>query len=159
VSSSAALKWFVLVVLLLTLGWKVAARSYVSSQPDETAGATRVAEFLVRNHFELVESKEIAFRLQLFRAAAPACRMFVAVEEPRGWHRDLIRSLATATDRTFVVFGGRIYQNQPMLLTVSDFLWSRLMGQLGIGIHSRPVIAVIATPSCEADRLPWNELG
>ena len=44
-------------------------------------------------------------------------------------------------------------------LTVSDFLWARFQRELGLKAEATPVLAVIATTSCEAERLPWSELG
>jgi hypothetical protein len=62
-------------------------------------------------------------------------------------------------DRTFVVFRGKIYKDQPTWLTVPYFLWARLKRELGLGAHTPPLLAVIATPNCDAERLPWRELG
>jgi hypothetical protein len=85
--------------------------------------------------------------------------MKVALTSSRGWHRDLISNLTTPADRTFVVFRGRVYSEQPMWLTVPDFLWSKLVSGLGLSVYPAPVITVIAEPSCGAERLPWKELG
>jgi hypothetical protein len=46
-----------------------------------------------------------------------------------------------------------------MWLTVSDFLWSRFRRELGFKTEPSPILAVVATRNCEAERLPWNELG
>ena len=80
----------------------------------------------------------------------------------------LVRSLGTttpfaATQRSgtsvFVVFRGRTYKDQPTWLTVPYFLWSRLQRELGLRADTAPLLAVIATPSCDAERLPWGRLG
>ena len=77
-----------------------------------------------------------------------------------GSDRDrIMRRHATAADTVFVVFGGRIYAEQPTWLTVSDFLWARFRRELGLRAEATPVFVVIATKGCEAERLPWSELG
>ena len=159
-SCSPTFKWIVPLLLVLTLGWKWAASSqvFVSTEADEQVAAAKVAGFLARNYFNVVGPENVMFGLQLIHATAGACDMRVAISSSRGWHRDLIRNFAKPTDRTFVVFGGTIYPRQPIWRTVPDFLWSRFLGKLGVNIHPRPVITVLAGPDCDAMRLAWSEL-
>jgi len=162
VKSSPILKWGVAVLLVLTLGWKWAATVYgsaVDPNEEEQAAARRVAGFLVRNHLNVTGPREVVFGMQMIEANAGLCRMRVALTSSRGWHRDLIRNMTQAGESNFVVFGGRIYAEQPMWRTVPDFLWTKLVQKLGLNVHSTPVITVIAGPACDADRLPWKELG
>ena len=95
----------------------------------------------------------------MIRAAAGACRMLVANSNPIAWDRDVIRRNATVADRVFVVFRGRTYKEPPTWLTVPYYLWSRLQRELGLRVQAAPLLAVIATASCDAERLPWSELG
>jgi hypothetical protein len=162
VRSSRALKYSVLLLLIgLTLGWKWAVISYGggsdAGEPEDKVAAREVAAFLARNHFSVVEPREFVFGLQLLEATAGLCRMRVTLSSSRGWHRDLIRNLSASADRTFVVFGGQIYPEQPMWRTVPDFLWSRLLSGLGFNVHGTPVITVMAGPNCEAEQLPWSD--
>ena len=53
----------------------------------------------------------------MVRATAGACRILVVKASPDGSDRDQIRRQATAADTVFVVFGGRIYAEQPTWLT------------------------------------------
>ena len=96
--------------------------------------------------------------MQLIVARAPLCDMKVALTSSRGWHRDLIGQLAAGSAKTFIVFRGRVYDQQPMLLTVTDFLWARFLGGLGLRVHASPVITVMMGANCEAERLPWADL-
>jgi hypothetical protein len=162
VRSSRALKYSVLLLLIgLTLGWKWALISNGSGsdagEPEDKVAAREVAAFLARNHFSVVEPREVVFGMQLLEATAGLCRMQVTLSSSRGWHRDLIRNLSASADRTFVVFGGQIYPEQPMWRTVPDFLWSRLLSGLGFNVHATPVITVMAGPNCEAEQLPWSD--
>src|SRR5262249_17722240 len=113
--------------------------------------------FLFRNHFTIVGARNATFGMQIVEATAGLCRLRVVLSASRGWHRDLIRSITKPEERTFVVFHGKIYSEQPMLLTVFDFLWYKLLTKIGVGAHATPVMTVMADPNCEADRLRWNE--
>jgi hypothetical protein len=154
-------KWGVLLLLLLllfTLGWKLAVRPGDSWELKEKETQLKVAEFLVRQRFIVAVSEIVHEGEPMIRATAGACRMLVVKSPALGWDRDLIRRQATAGDQIFVVFAGRIYAEQPTWLTVPDFLWARLRRELGANAQPTPVLAVIATTSCAAERLPWNEL-
>lgn len=159
-SCSRALKWGVAPLLVLTLGWKwvVSSRVPASSEPEEQIAAHRIAEFLERNYFHVVENREVVFGMQLIEATAGACRLRVAVSASRGWHRDVIKKYTKSTDHTFVDFGGMIYAEQPMWRTIPDFLWWQVMRKLGFESHPTPVITVMADPNCDAERLPWSQL-
>ena len=73
-------------------------------------------------------------------------------------HCAAIRRNATDGDRVFVVFRGRTYEEQPTWLTVPYFLWSRFERELGMRAEAAPLLSVIATAGCGAERLPWSEL-
>ena len=152
------LKWFVLLLLPLTLGWKLAVRPSDSGELKEKDAQGKIAEFLVRQHFTVAVSDKMEEGRPAIRATAGACRMLVAKSPAMGWDRDMIRRHATVADEVFVVFAGKIYAEQPTWLTVSDFLWTRLRRELGVNVQPTPVLVVIATTSCAAERLPWDEL-
>jgi hypothetical protein len=159
VSSSPALKWYVILLLLpLTLGWKLAVRPGGSGEVAATEAQRKVAEFLVRQHFSVTVSEQTTEGQLMILATAGGCRMLIAKSPAVGWDRDLIRRYAAAEDRIFVVFRGEVYAEQPTWLTVTDFLWARFRRELGMGAQAAPVLAVIATATCEAERLPWAEL-
>jgi len=150
------LKWFLVLALLLTLGLKLVVR------PDRSAASApdvqqKVAEFFLRQRFTVVLPDRTGEGM--LRASAGPCRILVANSDPIAWDSDAIRRNAMAADHVFVVFRGRIYQDPPTWLTVPDFLWSRFQRELGLRAHAAPLLAVIATTSCNAERLPWGELG
>jgi hypothetical protein len=158
VSFSPGVKWCVLLLLLpVTLGWKVAARS----GEVRDVRAKDVAEFLTRQHFIVSEQgQQGQFEGKpVVRASVGACRMLVAQLSAIGWERDAIGRNVSSMDEAFVVFGGKIYREQPTWLTATDFLWSRFQRELGLRVQGTPLLAVIASRSCEAERLPWSELG
>jgi len=162
VSCSPAFKWFLLLLfplVLASIGWKLAASPANSiDSSDSTAAVRLVTDFLDRHHFNIVASSEMPGGTPVFRVNFRACQMLIALSSPRGWDRDMIRKLARSDDQSFVVFHGRVYAEQPMLRTVAEFLWSRLLGELGLEARAAPVVAVSAPPSCDAKGLPWQEL-
>jgi predicted small integral membrane protein len=160
VSSSPGLKWFILLLLPLTLAWKLAVRPGGSGELNGRDVQRNVAEFLVRQHFIVAVSDNVEEMGQpAIRASAGACRILIAKSPALGWNRELVRRYATTGDRVFVVFRGSVYAEQPTWLTLTDFLWARLRRELGFSAQATPVLAVIATTSCDAERLPWGELG
>src|SRR5262249_6182489 len=145
VNYSHALKWCLLALLIaLTLGWKWAGHAREPSIQDVQL---RVAEFLDRQHFTVVRSAEAGEGDPMVRATAPTCRMLVSKSPVLGWDQATVRRLVSAGDQVLVVFRGKVYQDPPSWLVVSDFLWSRLRRQLGLKFEVNPVFTIIATTS------------
>ena len=151
---SPVLKLSVLLVLVaLTLELKWAA---TVSEPNVKDTQLSVAEFLARQHFAVsVPEKE---GWTTIRATTPVCRMLVTNSPVLGWDRDVVARSATAGDHVFVVYRGKVYAERPSWLIVS-YLWSRFLRELGLKVQSTSVLAVIATTGCNAERLPWDQLG
>jgi hypothetical protein len=153
VNSSSALRWFLTIVLLLSVAWKIAIPS--DNGNDQK---TPLIDFFERNHFEVSVTDLTLNNAPIIRAKTESCRLQIVRLAPNGSDRDLFRHLASGTDRAFVVFRGRVYTQQPIFWTVLDDLWSRHLRELGLTRHDTPVIAVAANSSCNAERLPWDEL-
>ena len=154
---STALKWFLILALPLTLGLKLVVRPD-RSVASETDVLQKVAEFFRRQHFTVALSDRAGEGQSMLRASAGPCRILVAKSDPIAWDSAAIRRNATDGDRVFVVFRGRTYDEQPTWLTVPYSLWSRLERELGLRAQAAPLLSVIATESCDAERLPWSEL-
>ena len=154
---STALKWFLILALPLTLGLKLVVR------PDRSVASAAdvqqtVAEFFLRQRFTVALPDRTGEGQYMLRASAGPCRILVASSNPMAWDSAAIRRNATDGDRVFVVFRGRTYEDQPTWLTVSYFLWSRVERELGLRAQAAPLLSVIATAGCGAERLPWSEL-
>jgi hypothetical protein len=159
-SSFPVLKWFVILLLPVTLGLKLIVRPGADlGELNDRQVQRRVAEFLSRQHFSVVSADKVEEGRPLVQASIGACRMIVAKSPAIGSDRDVLRRLATATERVFAVYRGKVYADQPTWLTVSDYLWARLQRELGLNTQSAPVLAVVAAPSCGAEQLSWDELG
>jgi len=140
-------------MLLVALGWKIAI------QPDDPNYLKEdLIKFLERNHFSVVVTDEVVNDTPIIRATTASCHLQIGRLTPDGSNRDLIRHIAAGTDRSFVVFRGAVYAQQPILLTVLNYLWSRFLRELGLIRHIAPVITVAVNSSCNAERLPWGEL-
>ena len=161
VKSSPALKWLLLLLLPITLGPKLATRAGTQlGAVNDKQVQLDVVEFLSRQHFSVIQFEKFEEGQPMLRATAAACRMLVAKSPAIGSDRDVLGQLVTADDRFVIVYRGKVYANQPTWLTVSDLLWARLRRQIGLDTQAAPpVLAVIASASCGADRLPWDELG
>lgn len=153
---SPALKWIIVLMLPLTLVWKM---SVASEDRYERTG--EIIKFLVDQKLDVQASEQYSMQNiimpNILEATSRSCRMLVANIEPDGSNETLIRNLATATDRVFIVFRGKVYDQRPSLLTVSYYVWTRILRELGIMRHTAFVVAVVATASCNAEQLPWDE--
>jgi hypothetical protein len=147
------IKWCFGVILLLSIAWKIAI-------PPENPGDLEesLVGFFERNHFSVAVSEQMVNHLPLMQANAVSCHLQIASLTPDGSNLNLIEALFGDNDRLFVVFRGQVYAQQPISWTVLSYLWSRVLRELGFIRHISPVIAVAANSSCDAERLPWNEL-
>jgi len=153
-----ALKYVLLIVLLsVSLGWKVLARASPNEPPTDRAVQVRLAEFLIRQHFSVAMAERAEQGKPALTASAGACRLLAIRSPALGWDRDLVRRYAEADDQVFIVFRGQIYADQPTFRTVLDTLSSRFMRELGFKSAPSPVFAVVARSGCEATRLPWDK--
>jgi len=149
------LKLFVLLVLVaLTLGLKWAA---AVSEPNVKDAQLSVAEFLARQHFAVSVPEKASEGWTTIRATTPGCRMLVTNSPVLGWDRDVVARSATAGDRVFIVYRGRVYAERPSWL-IASYLWSRLLRELGVKVQPTSLLAVVAATSCDAERLPWDQL-
>jgi len=141
-------------VLLLTIGWKIAI------QPDDQNYLKEdLIKFLELNHFNVVVTDEVEnVYTPIIRATTASCDLRIARLTPDGSNGDLIRHLVAGTDRSFIVFRGTVYAQQPVVWTVLNYFWSRFLRELGLIEHITPVISVAANSSCKAEQPPWGEL-
>jgi hypothetical protein len=151
VSFSPTLRWFIAIFVSLTLAWKLTVGA-------ETDGYLKegVIAFLTREGFHAVEIEDANSRRIL--AVNSLCRMRMTTVSSDGSDRDMMRSLVTADESLIFVYRGKVYQEQPTLLTVSVELWTRLLRKIGLTNRHDPVFAVLAQRQCDIERLPWDQL-
>ena len=115
-----------------------------------------IAAFLEGQNFEVAVSDENLEYMRIVDAKLPSCHMRVARISPLGHEADLIRRLNEPNSRTYYVFRGVVYLDQPVYLTVVNYISFRFLRELGFVSRVPPVLAVVT--SCDADNLPWNML-
>jgi hypothetical protein len=150
---SPALKWLIAVLLPLSLGWKITVHPEDPSELNHS-----LIEFFARHQFNTVVMDDNLDPAPVIRATTDGCRIFVVEVAPDGGDGQFARRFATSTDDIFVVFRGRVYPNPPTLVAVVSERWSRLLRKMGMEHYQTSVIAVVASTTCNAERLPWNEL-
>ena len=166
VSSSNLFKCFLAIVFLLSVAWKIASPSISDNFPrnDLTPSINyndlknALTSFLERNYSDLVVTEQRVNLISILVANTASCRLRIIRLAFDGSDRDLVQHLASGADRLFIVFRGRVYTQQPVLLTLISTLWSMCLRKLGLIEHIPPVIAVAANSFCDAERLPWSEL-
>jgi hypothetical protein len=152
-SYSHVFNWFVGIILLLSIAWKIAIPPENPSDLEES-----LIKFFKRNHFNVTVSEQLVNHLPIMQATTASCHLQIASLAPDGSNLDLIRALLGDPNRMFIVFRGQVYMQQPISWTVLSYLWSMVLQELGLIRHISPVIAVVANSSCDAEQLPWNEL-
>jgi hypothetical protein len=147
----SALRWWLIVLLPLTIAWKLAIKA---EDPAEVQKS--IIEFLRQQDFAIAITDDRMEYMDIIRATSPSCELQVAKISPLGHEADLVRKVAPPGDRTFYLYRGKVYQDQPIRLTVQDYFLYRTLRELGFARRVPPVLAV--TSSCEAERLPWRAL-
>jgi hypothetical protein len=151
VSFSPVLKLLLAVFLPLTLFWKLTVKA-----DNDDRRENDIIAFLARQGFDEVEAADLNF--PGMRAVNGTCHMRIITPSYYGADRDIIRDLVAADETVMFVHQGRVYQQQPILLTVSAKLWTRALRKMGVAYRHTPVLAVVAQRQCDADRLPWDQL-
>jgi hypothetical protein len=148
---SPALKLLLAVLLPLTLVWKLTVRAENDDHPEDD-----IIAFLSQQGFHAVVSEGMILRG--IQAVNGTCRMRIMMPSYYGADRDMVRNLVAADESLMFVHQGKVYQEQPILLTVSAELWARALHKMGLVDRPVPVLAVVAQRQCEAERLPWDQL-
>src|SRR3954447_21849559 len=145
------------VLLVFSLGLKLGLSSVPGEDDTAAAMAGQIAGFLGGQGFrpgEVIDNPG----LPLVPAARDGCSLLVAEVSPEGWHRETLRRMAGPDDRTFFVFGGAVYEEQPIWRSWVRHQWHRLNGLVGRRLAVRPVLGVVARPGCALRAVAWRGL-
>ncbi len=152
--SSRATKLSFAVLLILTLVLKVLAAPNQLG-PEERANMVRnqIAGFLARHGLQpgLDDSLGVSGR-------SGECRLLVVEAAYQGWHRDTLRRLAAQKDQLRFYFRGRMYADQPIWLTRLSGHWATFLQSFGLNTPVEPVLGIVASPICNLNAMPWQEL-
>jgi hypothetical protein len=159
VNYTSVFRWSIAMLIVPTVAWKIAASPVSSNDLKEG-----LVTFLERNSFTVIAAdKMINADLLLtyvptIQATKSSCRLLITRLNFDGSNLQLVKSRLASTDRQFVIFRGKIYDSQPISLTLANYFKSRFLSLLGLPHRAAPTIAVGSNSSCDADRLRWEDL-
>ena len=152
VKCSLALRWSILILLPLTIAWKLAVKP---ENPIEIEDA--IVEFLANQKFNVTVTKEaMYYMMPIIEASSASCSLRVMRVSPLGDEANVVHSFGGSTDHIFFVFRRSVYTQQPVWLTRTSYLWFKFLVELGLVSRIPPVIAIAS--SCNAEQLPWGVL-
>jgi hypothetical protein len=154
--SQSAPRALLAALAVVSVSLKVVAASSLPPPPaSEASGA--VTDLLKRGGFTIAADVEDVDFLTIF-AHARHCDLRLAIVSPHGWHRNLVQRLAAPNEKVSFIFDGAIFDQQPVWRTWLSFYVSRARHFLGFRAATKPVLAVLATPTCPIESLPWSEV-
>ncbi|HET6378307.1 MAG TPA: hypothetical protein VFG05_08400 [Methylocella sp.] len=153
-NASRALKLAFGALLILTLGLKLWSR--MSEPVPEQAAMVRkeMAAFLAEQGFKPEPAAEDENPVSV-SGTSDACTLRIVDIAPQGWHRDMLRQIASPGDRVVFVYRGSIYEDQPVWTTRLSAYWAKALRSLGLGARVEPVLGITASPACHLCGLPW----
>ncbi len=127
------------------------------SQGDVNEVMHRIEIFLQEKGFQTVQttSDEDMFMVS---GAAGDCELSIASLSLEGWHRHIIRSLTPVDFDLRFLFDGKLYLEQPLLLTRSYDYWSRLSGFISEDSRALHLYGIVASSECSLDKINWHGL-
>ena len=143
-------------VLIVTLAIKVAFGPSAAAVPEPDRAAP-IAAFLELQGFSL-EPKPTDTEPPMLVASKAGCELRITEVSPFGWHRHVLAQLARPGESAAFIFEGAIFPSQPLWRTAVDHNWRRLLSYTGLTLPRHPVLGVLASQTCELDRLPWTRL-
>lgn len=145
------------ILLALSLGGKLAA-SGATPEVDPAETAQAIERMLAREGFDarVVETRRAPQAYAV--AARGACRLIAGEYAPHSTTRDVYRRLAAPLGRLQFAHRGTLHHDEPKLLGLLDYYRWRELRRVSIAAARRPIIAVAASPGCDARRLPWQDL-
>ncbi len=144
-----------LLVLILSFKVSVGMRQFVHGQDEMVR--TYMAAFLARHGFQ--PDPVIAIQ-NPFGASGRSggCQLLIAEVAYQGCQRDFFRRVASEEDQSFFFFRGHKYQDQPVWLTRLSGYWNTFLRNLGFNAPVEPILGIAASPPCDLNAMPWQEL-
>jgi hypothetical protein len=160
VAASPVLRSIFVLLLVLSVGGKIAVGNQSlrgAENTMESTGKGEIAAFLNRQGFR-VESLDDHPDSPFVSAIAGDCRVLAMLAAPQGWHRSMLRQLATGQDQVLFVYGATVYQEQPVWLTWTDHYWGVINRYANRRLTTRPLVGIVASSMCNLHDIHWQEL-
>lgn len=139
-------------LLILSLSLKVSEGVSHATQGRGEIVRMHIATFLSRHGFEPDRASKIQ-NLIAVSGRSGGCQLLIAEAAPQGWHRHILRRVASDGDQFFFLFQGRKFQDQPVWLTRLSNYWNHYLRN-----RDEPIFGIVGSSSCDLDALPWQEL-
>ena len=151
--------WLGVLFLALALagGITLKAASKGPTQIQEPSLHATIAPFLKQHGYKVTTGVD-KDGLEVGAVGGFDCRLHVIQAQPRGYDQHAIRQAGGVTDDFFVVFDGDLYDAQPVWRTKAYYYWDRFRRKMGLTVPPRALFAVIASRTCSARQLPWQDL-
>jgi hypothetical protein len=144
-------------LLVLTLSFKVAAGMHQFVPGQDEMVRTYMATFLSRHGFQ--QDRVIAIQSPIGASGhSDGCQLVISELAYQGWQRDFIRRVVSEEDQFFFLFRGHKYQDQPVWLTRLSGYRNTFLRKLGFNAPVEPVLGIVASPPCDLNAMPWQEL-
>lgn len=145
-------------VLAVSLAGKLAAGRPLPT-PDDRRALARAAQI----------ATSAGYRARLIRRErAPAlavvaergdCHMLIGHYPPFGGLANAYRTLARPPrDRIHFIYRDTVFASAPKLIPLAEHYATRELRRIGLDVTRSPMLAVVASPACEVEQLPWNDL-
>jgi hypothetical protein len=145
-----------LLILTISIKISVGMNQFLPEQGEIVR--THFTTFLMRQGFE--PDRVVAIENPITVSGhSGGCKLSIVNAELQGWHQYIIRRLASDGDQIFYLFRGRRYKDQPIWLTRLSSYWTGAIRTLGLTARSEPFFGIVASPTCDLDSMPWQELG
>jgi hypothetical protein len=154
--SSRAFSGLFAAALLLSLGAKGAAASG-DPKPDGDATVEAARAMLADAGLEAKVRRLSRSPGILVEAVSGDCRLIAGDYPVHDTYAEVYQDLARTEGRLSYVHRGRLHDSPPKARSMLDYFWWRELRRIGIGASRAPVIALIASPGCDAAALPWEQ--
>lgn len=131
---------FLIVTSLGLKVWSMAAPDQRSRQPDVFLRLSALSA----EGFSLVEGGGLGGHAWV--ANRQDCRIEIVTLSPLGWHQSAIAERAEGRELAYI-YGGQVYERQPVMLTKLDYYWHKLANYFHPSIQP-PVFGVVTSPGC-----------
>jgi hypothetical protein len=125
-----------------------------ADQPNRQRSASPLFEALGEDGFTLTEQGWL--ESPIWVAGKDDCRIVVTTVSPLGWHQSAMAA-HRGQQALVYVYEGRIYQEQPVLLTKLGYFWHKLANYFYPAAQP-PVFAVVTSSGCAAQSIDTASL-
>jgi hypothetical protein len=144
-------------LLVLTLSFKVLVGRSPFVAGQDAMVRTYIATFLAQRGFEPDPAMAIQNPIGA-SGRSGGCQLLITEVASQGWQRDLFRRMVSKEEQFFFFFRGHTYEDQPVWLTRLSGYWNTFFRNLGFNAPVEPVLAIAASPPCDLNAMPWQEL-